>query len=235
MRLVGCGLLALSLLGQVSAASGSSGAYDPQVIVRYQGTFTSFAYTASSIDMAGKATFASPKTESWKWTYSWVGKLSILHQRRPFKFTSESMNGTVRRNDTLPGGRSGDCVFTYEAKPKAYPLDAPVQVPFSSSAGYSWKKGAVTFIQFPPPQASYVGIRSASDPRNNGHCRTFGPSPAMAATFPPSMGKVFRFTDLSRPLVRIRRFDRTFKKPGGQPAERETLRSSVTLDIGVSR
>jgi hypothetical protein len=229
------GVLAVSVLvGSVPDGLGADAAYDPQVIVRYKGTFTSFAYTASKVDQGGKVEFVSPKTQSWKWAYEWVGKLSAL-QRRPFKFTRESIRGVVRRMDQLPGGRTGNCVFTYGSKPGAYPLNAPVQVTFSSGKGYDWNKGTITFIQFPPVSPNYVLALSESDPKNNGHCRTIGPSPDMAAKFPPSMGKVFRFTDLGHASVRTRRFDRTHYLPDNPSDVRETLSSSITLDIGASR
>jgi hypothetical protein len=232
VRLVGCGLLVvLALVGPISAASGSAKAYDPTVTFTYKGTFTSFEYTASSVDGTGKATFLSPKEQEWKWTYAWSGKLSVLHQKRPLTFKTESSSGTVTRTDELPGKRSGDCRFTYSAKRRSYPLNAPVQVPYRAGKGYAWKAGTVTFVQFPPVQTNYVAIRSQSDPKQNGHCRTIGPSPALAASFPPSMGDVFRFADLSRPSVRDRRYDRIFRRPGGQPREVEVLKSSITLRV----
>jgi hypothetical protein len=218
-------------VGSATAAPETVEAYDPKVTLTYKGTFTSFAFTASSVDAAGKVTFLSPKEETWAWTYVWSGKLGTLQRKRPFTFTRESLSGTVTRTDQLPGGRSGDCRATYTAKRRAYPLNAPVQVPYRAGKGYAWSEGSITFIQFPPAHTNYAVARSQSDPKQNGHCRTFGPSPALAATFPPSMGTVFRFADLGRPSVRDRRYDRIFRRPGGQPREVEALKSSITLRI----
>jgi hypothetical protein len=80
-------------------------------------------------------------------------------------------------------------------------------------------------------QTNYVVVRSQSDPKQNGHCRTIGPSAALASSFPPSMRDVFRFVDLSRPSVRDRRYDRVSRQPSAQPREVEVLKSSITLRI----
>jgi hypothetical protein len=229
IALLGCAFLVL-VVGAVPSA-GSTSAYDPRVTFTYKGTFDSRSYTASSLDGAGKATFLSPKKESWTWTYSWTGKLSALRTRRPVTFKKESMRGTVTRTDELPGKRSGDCKFTYASKPGAYPLNVLVQVPYRAGKGDDWKAGTVTFVQFPPVQTDYAAVSSASDPKGNGHCRTIGPSPALAATFPPAMGSVFRFVDLSRPSIRDRRYDRIFPHHGEGPGAVELLKSSITLRI----
>jgi hypothetical protein len=222
--LVGRALAAI-LLGQAPAASGGGTAYDPQVTVRYVGTFASFTYTASSTD----GRFFSPKTEQWTWSYVWEGKLSVLHLRRPSRFTTESLSGTVRRIDEAPVGGGGSCLITYRAKRGAYALRHAVLVPFKGGQ-YVWKQGTAEFNQLPPVHPANVVAVRRSGAVANGHCTLIGPPAHMR--FPPSLGSVFRFVGLDKISLRTRGFNRRVKPlGGGRPKEHFTLRSSVTFQI----